>query len=241
MLRAVALASRLDFTIDRPILDAIGRLRHDIARSSPPRLLEEYFKILRAGSSERTFRWLAELGLLEPISAELHRGAAQSLWKSLAALDAYRRKSEAIPDTLTNAILLGSLLVPLGLLSDQGRIEDRSAGRGERGPARPVGPRLGELPLARRDIEQLRQILGVQRRLRELTSNPRAKRALFNRGVFRDALTWLEIHGHTPETVEHWKVWLAGMPAAQGAGVDGTPHPFRRRRRRRRRFRPTPQ
>ena len=76
MLRAVALASRLDFTIDPPVLDAIRKHRHEIAHSSPPRLLEEYYKILRAGSSEKAFRGLAEVGLLEPISAELHRGAA---------------------------------------------------------------------------------------------------------------------------------------------------------------------
>src|SRR6478752_8028088 len=62
MLRAVALASRLDFTIDPPLADAIRLHRHEIARSSPPRLLEEYYKILRAGSSEQTFRSLLEIG-----------------------------------------------------------------------------------------------------------------------------------------------------------------------------------
>src|SRR5204863_6556006 len=54
MLRAVALAARLDFTIDPPVVDAIQRHRHEISRSSAPRLLEEYYKILRAGSSEKT-------------------------------------------------------------------------------------------------------------------------------------------------------------------------------------------
>src|SRR6187401_3229935 len=39
MLRAVALAARLDFTIDPPIRSAIAELRHEIARSSPARLL----------------------------------------------------------------------------------------------------------------------------------------------------------------------------------------------------------
>src|SRR5438128_9117294 len=73
MLRAVALAARLAFAIDPPVLDAIRLHRHEIARSSPPRVLEEYYKILRAGSSEKTFRALADLGLLEPISSELHR------------------------------------------------------------------------------------------------------------------------------------------------------------------------
>src|SRR5207344_900796 len=115
-MRAVALAARLDFTIDPQSLDAIQIHRHEIARSSAPRLLEEYYKILRAGASDRTFRELARLGLLEPISQELHRGAAESLWQSLAELDAYRRQFDSMPDTLTNAILLGSLIVPLGLM-----------------------------------------------------------------------------------------------------------------------------
>ena len=54
MLRAVALASRLDFAIDPPLLDAIRKHRHEIAHSSPPRVLEEYYKILRAGSARQT-------------------------------------------------------------------------------------------------------------------------------------------------------------------------------------------
>ena len=81
MLRAVALAARLNFTIDPPVLEAIRLHRHEIARSSPARLLEEYYKILRSGYSERIFRGLAEAGLLEPISAELHRSAGEPLWR----------------------------------------------------------------------------------------------------------------------------------------------------------------
>ena len=97
MLRAVALAARLDFAIDPPVLDAIRTHRHEISHSSAARLLEEYYKILRAGSAEKTFRMLAEVGLLEPISGELHRGAADPLWRSLAALDAYRHRSSRRP------------------------------------------------------------------------------------------------------------------------------------------------
>src|SRR3989454_2496854 len=79
MLRAVALAARLDFAIDPPTLDAIRLHRHEIARSSAPRLLEEYYKVLRAGSAEKTFRGLADAGLLEPISADLHLCATDPL------------------------------------------------------------------------------------------------------------------------------------------------------------------
>jgi poly(A) polymerase len=244
MMRAVALAARLDFTIDPQSLAAIRIHRHEIARSSAPRLLEEYYKILRAGASERTFRDLARLGLLEPISEELHRGAVDALWRSLAELDAYRRQFDATPDTLTNALLLGSLIVPLGLM--HGRAYDAGAGRPDvpegRGRPRPAGPQLGRLPLARRDIERLRQLLGLQRRLNDLSANPRAKRALTHRGIFPEALAWLEIHGGTPETVEHWKALRADTEPAQAGTESGPPEtamPRRRRRRRRRRPHPT--
>jgi poly(A) polymerase len=235
MLRAVALASRLDFTIDEPVLTAIRKHRHELSRSSPARLLEEYYKILRAGSAERAFRRLAELGLLEPISAELHRGAKEPLWKSLAALDAYRRRFEATPDTLTNSLLMGTLLVPLGvsLAPHRDKTEVDAATVRRHG-----GPRLGDLPLARRDVERLRQIVGLQRRLRDINANPRAQHALVHRHIFRDALTWLEIHGGSAELVEHWKTLAAGVVAGTGEGTGPggqEPPPFRRRRRRRRR------
>src|SRR5438477_5394381 len=65
MIRAIALAARLDFTIEPTLLQAIRTHRHEIAKSSPPRLLEEYYKILRAGAAEATFRGLADVGLLD--------------------------------------------------------------------------------------------------------------------------------------------------------------------------------
>src|SRR3977135_3081506 len=70
MLRAVARAARRNFTIDPPVLDGIRTHRHEISHSSAPRLLEEYYKILRAGSAEKTFRMLAEVGLRKVFSAE---------------------------------------------------------------------------------------------------------------------------------------------------------------------------
>src|SRR4051812_16944880 len=153
MIRAIAIAARLDFTIEPTLLQAIRRHRREIAKSSQPRLLEEYYKILRAGSAEKAFRQLAEVGLLEPISIELHKGAADPLWRSLAAIDEYRQQFESTPDTLSNAILLGSLLVPLGIPLHPPRGDAAAAAGGKR-PRHPAGPRLGDLPLARRDVER---------------------------------------------------------------------------------------
>jgi poly(A) polymerase len=237
MLRAVALAARLNFTIDPPVVDAIRLHRHEIARSSPARLLEEYYKILRSGYSERIFRGLAETGLLEPISAELHRSAGESLWQSLAALDGYRARFDSVPETLTNPVLLGSLLVPGGFPSRDARRDD--AADGER--KRPAGSRLGDLPLARRDVERLSQILQLQRRLRDLGASPRVQNALTHRNVFREAVTWLEVHGSGQALVAHWNA-VAEQRGPQPADADGQSErpPQRRRRRRRRRYRPAP-
>jgi tRNA nucleotidyltransferase/poly(A) polymerase len=278
MIRAIALAARLDFTIEPTLLASIRAHRQEIAKSSLARLLEEYYKILRAGSSEKAFRGLAEVGLLQPISSELHKGAAEPLWQALASLDAYRRAFNSTPDTLSNGILLGSLLVPLGISlhpvrgpatrsgsgadqvdtrssADVDQVGSRSSADGEqagsrldRKPRRPPGPRLGDLPLARRDIERLRLIVSLQRRLRDLSPSPKAQRALAHRGIFREALTWLEIHGGAPELVEHWKGILAEGGATEEtveAHGDSTQDPRglrpqrRRRRRRRRRGAPT--
>src|SRR5439155_1128513 len=60
MLRAVVLAARLDFDIDEPILDAIETHRHEIGRAAPARMLEEFFKILRSGSAEKSLRMLRQ-------------------------------------------------------------------------------------------------------------------------------------------------------------------------------------
>jgi tRNA nucleotidyltransferase/poly(A) polymerase len=280
MIRAMALAARLDFSIEPALLEAIRTHRREIAKSSPARLLEEYYKILRAGAAEATFRNLAEVGLLESTSGELHRGATDPLWRSLAALDTYRRRFDATPDALSNAILLGSLLAPLGITLHGRRSDDRVRHGGHRdseseptardadaggqgglperpaGPAAPPypdrrapGPKLGDLPIARRDVERLRHIIGLQRRLRDLTASPRAQRALTHRHIFREALTWLEIHGDSPDLVEHWKALMGdgaerpapGVPSTAatlgtplGAEEDGITvrRPHRRRRRR---------
>jgi poly(A) polymerase len=238
MLRAVAFASRLGFTLDAPVEQAIAARRADLIRCAPARLMEEIYKLLRSGAAERAFRMLAERRLLEPISRELQLHAGEGLWSSLAALDAYRNRFESVPEAMTNPILLGSLLVPLAptaRLLTAPRYEDDS--RKEPAPA------LGMLPLPRRDVERLRQIIGMQRRMTDLTLSPRTRRALTHRGSFREALAWLEIHGQAPEALEHWRGFLeaaeTGVPDGEEPVEPAAAPPRRRRRRRGRRRTPS--
>ncbi len=263
MFRAIALAARLDFRLDRPIVEATRDHCHLLGSASPARLIEEYYKVLRSGAAEKTFRMLAQHGLLETITPELHhRASDEALWSALRELDRYRQRFETIPPGLSNPILLGTLLVPLGLmprraptpLGDEELVdEDRgnrmvgAPGHGDsdsrrRRPRRSRGPkepplRIGMLPAARRDIERLRQILSVERRLMDLDASPRAKRALMHRGPFQEALVWLEIHGRSTEALEHWRGFIeAATSSSSSEAVGETAHgeaPSRRRRRRR--------
>ena len=91
---------------------------------------------------------------------------------------------------------------------------------------------LGALPIARRDLEHLQQILVLQRRLLDLGAPPRAQQSLLHRSSFREALTWLEMHGNEPDVVSHW-LDLAEEGAESGS-APAIDQPRRRRRRRRR-------
>jgi poly(A) polymerase len=239
MLRAIVMASRLNFRLDRPIVDAIATHRGLMAAASSARLIEEYYKILRSGYAEITFRGLAEHRLLDPVTPEIQRGAKnQALWDSLAALDAYRRKFDSAPATLRNPVLLGTLLLPLGLMPRPERRhfepepepeteevdgnaadpkpKSLSAGalakveKFRRPPKEPI-LKIGSLPIARGDTERLRQILSLQGRIADLEMSPRAKRSLMHRGPFEDSLTWFEIHGNAPAVLEHWKGFIEAL------------------------------
>ncbi len=234
MLRAVAMAARLDFRIDPPIDAAIATHRDEIAKSAPARLIEEFYKLLRTGAAEQAFRMMAERRLLEALSPELQRGANDALWQSLAALDAYRRRFDEAPAAMGNAILLGSLLAPL----NHPLRAPAPAGTPLDDPRKEPRVSLGMLPLARRDVEHLRHILQMQRRMLDRSLSPRARQGLVHRSAFRDALTWLDIHGGVPELVQEWRA-LMDAASSQDAAPQGEP-PRRRRRRRRRSVRPAP-
>ena len=217
MVRAASFAARLGFRLDPAVRRAIARHNGELANASPARMTEELYKILRSGVAARTYRALLELGLLSRIAPEVARGASPALWKSLEALDAYRTRFKSAPDSLTNAVLLGSLATPVQPLD----LTPRRRGAGDANG----GLALGRLPVARRDVERLRQLLVLQPRLVDPALTPRAQRAVLHRGAFDDAMTWLEIHGGDADAHSRWRRLAGG----------GAPAARRRRRRRPRR------
>ena len=224
MLRAVAFAARLDFRLHGPVREGIARQRGEIRNASPARLVEEIYKLLRSGVATRIFKRLSRTGLLRHLAPEVNRPRSTELWHSLEALDAYRARFDAPPDTLSNAILLGTLVAPVQ------KIDLTPPRRDARGL--PLRVSLGDLPVARRDIEHLRQVLALQPLLKDPGLPPRRIRGILARGSLPDALTWLEIHGEDPETLERWQELVSH-------GVQA-PRSRRRRRGRRRRSRRSP-
>ena len=219
MLRAIAFAARLDFRLDAPVREGIARQRAEIRNASPARLVEEVYKLLRSGAATRIFKRLSRIGLLRHIAPEVNRPRSAALWRSLEALDAYRARFDEAPDTLSNAILLGSLVAPVQ------EIDLTPPRRGPGGISSRVS--LGNLPVARRDVEHLRQALALQPLLKDPDLPPRKVRGILGRASLPDALTWLEIHGNDPAALARWQDLVA----------HGVRAPRRRRRRRGRRRR----
>ena len=234
MMRAAVFAARLGFDMDALVIEAIAEHRALITKASPSRLMEEYFKILRSGYAEASFRALHRVRLLELITPEV-ADAPDALWDALARLDRYRQKFPNLPLELTNTVLIGSLLVPLRVLDRPGRRDSPDAR--ER-------IAFGILPVARRDLDRLRQITQLLPRLTEPVLPPRVARNMHHRPAFADTLAWLEIFGDAPEAVEKWKHAKPARhahphhpPQTPGAPPEGDAAAAGRRRRRRRRRR----
>jgi len=211
MLRAISLASRLKFRIDEPVLQAITRHKSEILNASPARMIEELYKVLRSGVSEKTFKLLSKTGLLKYIAPEIEKRKEDALWKSLETLDTYRRQFKDTPKSLTNPILLGSLIEPIRLLNP--RLHHKSKIHKENGLS------LGQLTIAKRDIERLRQLLALQTHLVNPDLPLRIQATLIQRMAFNDALTWLAIHGTDFESFKRWATLAASSSSKRSVQI----------------------
>ena len=108
-----------------------------------------------------------------------------------ARLDGIVREFEAAPESLTNAILAGTLLFPVGLAGRRG-----GGGRSWNGASSWAScrSRAGTWSVCIK-------ILMSQSRLLDIQAPQRAQRRIAPQEHVREALTWLEIHGERPDVV----------------------------------------
>lgn len=114
MMRAVRFAAKLDFRIDRQLLELMPSMAPLLAEMPPARLFDETGKMLLNGHALRSFELLRECGLLPELMPQVERslqdpGGARSLEFIRRALaDADARVADG--KTLTTGFILAVLL-----------------------------------------------------------------------------------------------------------------------------------
>lgn len=204
-LRAIRFASRLGFTIEPETFAAMRRHAPELGRCAPPRLLEETFKILRCGASQRAFELLRSSGalpvILPALASFFDAAGDEARRRFLAHLAALDRLVKAGGDP-SEAVLLGALLLHLPA-PEPGAPSERD---------RLLAELVATARLPRRIAERTRLALASQRAFRGPPR--RRRRGLSSQAYFRDALQLLELTveatGEGREVLDRWRSDDAG-------------------------------
>ncbi len=243
ILRAVRFAAKLSFDIESRTYAAMEGSVEDLPRCSPPRLLEETFRLLRQASAMQALQLVGALDalklLLPPVDAYL-RGedpaGVLEYWRFVSTMDARMAAGVEFDDSM----LLAVILLPIAL------DEPEADATKEEDDSRPVSVAqaieallsslVQKARLPRRIAERCRMILMAQRTLAGLRRRRGGLMGYRGHPMFNESLAvfevWVEATGDHKEALERWKSGAAPSLAAEAEG------PRRRRRRRRRGERP---
>ncbi len=230
MTRAVHFAARIGGSLEPALREATLRCAPEIAKSSGSRLYAELMKILARGCAAPTLRGLFDLGILEPWLPELgaflrspiewptapggtHEAASAGepedtppshlTWNLLGAADAWGMGARGVPESLEMSVLLGPWILS-EWHSDRRRGHDFWTHAEEL--FRPMALRMN---VPRRTSYEMREILGLQDRLREPPEQKRRQRSIVERSVFPEALAYYQLvlraRGHDLAPVERWR------------------------------------
>jgi poly(A) polymerase len=246
ILRAVKFAARLGFGIDQGAWQAMVRYRHDLAKSAPPRILEEIHRILRSGGAETALHLLWEGKILQVLLPELstylsraperdeERDPGAGLWATLRAVDGWRGAP------LSDPVLLSAMLVhPVMDAVDNGpgayglKVVVPAPAEVAHQLVRALVPRLR---LPKWEAERIQQVIACQKRLLRLRPKEPLPRALMQRAYLPEALELLALGVQGTEQGEALLARLrrsGGGDLPESATEPGEPRPRRRRRRRR--------
>lgn len=113
MIRLIKFISRFDLDVDEQTHDSLVSSRSEIIKSSPPRVLEELFRMLESGASEPFFQHLSSFGLLTPLLPRLAEYMQRDnlISKYLSKLDSETQKD--YPKTLPRSLCIACLIFPL--------------------------------------------------------------------------------------------------------------------------------
>jgi len=254
MLRAVRLASKLDFSIDPAAADPIPRLAILLSGSAPARLFDECLKMFMTGHAEKSFLSLERHGLLPALFPETARALDTNRSGALRAtvIQALRSTDSRIAEDkpVTPAFLFAALLWPaycreLAVLQKSGVdplvAQQRAADRVTLHQAERIAlPRRFSLPMQEIWLLQPRFSQRLRKRVFRLLAHPRFRAAFDflelrlsgNPEMADDVAFWREAQLQSPEhlaeTLESKQSSGSGMHDADA--VRQAPRKRRRRR-----------
>lgn len=119
VLRAVRLAAKLDFSIEKKTLDAMRVVSPELGKTAPARLFEEVLKLFQGGYAEKSFDAVREHDLLQHLFPALQRRLLKLDGDEAAKLESMLRAALANTDKrvsqgkpITPAYLLAFMLWP---------------------------------------------------------------------------------------------------------------------------------
>ena len=255
MLRAVRLASKLDFSIDPAAAEPIARLAPLLAGSAPARLFDECLKMFMVGHAEKSFLSLERHGLLPVLFPETAKALLTNRSGALRAtlIQALRSTDGRVAEDkpVTPAFLFAALLWPaycreLAVLQKSGvdptAAQQRAADRVSLHQAERIAlPRRFSLPMQEIWLLQPRFAQRLRKRVVRLLAHPRFRAAFDflelrlsgNPEMADDVAFWREAQLQSPE---HLADVLGSSRAAGGVFHDAdsvAQAPKKRRRRRR--------
>ena len=247
MLRACEFAGRLGFEIDEVTQQAIFRHRHEIEKASPARLTEELLQLLRSGAAGPTAQWMIDLGLLELLLPEVHRGLVEPAQSAdfssvLLALDKATQEGAGFSDR----VLLGTLVAPI--VVEERYVRETQRGRGvpraelQRIAEDAVAGLAHRFALSNLKTQQVLHTMESFQRLCEPMPSEREARRLASKASFAAALEVFGLlveatGGEGQEVFEEWREVARTARRSGGGRERGRPRGRRRRGGRRRRRR----
>ena len=257
MLRAVRLASKLQFTIEPATAEPIPRLAGLLADAAPARLFEEVLKLFLSGHGVASFEGLEHYGLLGALfpesAAALRSNRSGALRRMLLAGLANTDARVANNEPVSPAFLFALLLWPafcraLATLQAQGvpyeEAQRRAADRVTLHEIERVAlPRRFSLPMQEIWLLQARFPMRQRKRVSRTLTHPRF-RAAFDFLVLRqvaspehaaDIAFWRDAQFQQPQQSHSVIVTVDPVEAGEVLEFDAEASPQPRRRRRRRR------
>ena len=220
MVRAVRIASQLDFEIEKSARDAIIKCCGDLKSSSRDRLHEEMLKILNCGRALRVFERSWQKGLFQTIYPSFSswlaspEGHAYLPWtkKALRQFDVWKEAGLKPMPALQHALLFGPYIEGMAraLIAD-GMPEFEAMLQAVNMVLRDKN-NLTQIPKA--VVFDVERIMGIQVQMHKSSGQSKYASRLRHRNGFDEALIYLKFAGGMdPARKELANLWMAPAPA----------------------------